>query len=69
LSGFVHLNDFSQIQTEHTNILIAERTYSEPRKWMPGKGRVTIQFGCCYNYAMVYTSRIIPVFTPVTIST
>ncbi|ERN01658.1 uncharacterized protein LOC18429743 isoform X1 [Amborella trichopoda] len=28
------------------------RTYSEPRKWMPGKGRVTIQFGCCYNYAV-----------------
>ncbi|CAN4110667.1 unnamed protein product [Withania somnifera] len=27
------------------------RTYSEPRKWMRGKGRVTIQFGCCYNYA------------------
>lgn len=31
----------------------AERTYSEPRKWMRGKGRVTIQFGCCYNYATV----------------
>ncbi|XP_077221032.1 2-oxoglutarate (2OG) and Fe(II)-dependent oxygenase superfamily protein [Tasmannia lanceolata] len=31
---------------------LKERTYSEPRKWMPGKGRVTIQFGCCYNYAM-----------------
>ena len=29
------------------------RTYSEPRKWMRGKGRVTIQFGCCYNYAVV----------------
>ncbi|KAL9267644.1 RNA demethylase ALKBH9B-like protein [Drosera capensis] len=28
------------------------RTYTEPRKWMPGKGRVTIQFGCCYNYAI-----------------
>ncbi|KAK4254371.1 hypothetical protein QN277_009766 [Acacia crassicarpa] len=27
------------------------RTYSEPKKWMRGKGRVTIQFGCCYNYA------------------
>ncbi|KAL6007638.1 hypothetical protein ACLOJK_033138 [Asimina triloba] len=32
--------------------LLRERTYSEPRKWMRGKGRVTIQFGCCYNYAM-----------------
>ncbi|XXG66122.1 hypothetical protein AAC387_Pa05g3665 [Persea americana] len=30
---------------------LKERTYSEPMKWMRGKGRVTIQFGCCYNYA------------------
>lgn len=22
-------------------------------KWMRGKGRVTMQFGCCYNYAVV----------------
>ncbi|XP_019170336.1 PREDICTED: RNA demethylase ALKBH5-like [Ipomoea nil] len=28
------------------------RTYSEPKKWMRGKGRATIQFGCCYNYAV-----------------
>ncbi|XVE67365.1 hypothetical protein DITRI_Ditri08aG0154600 [Diplodiscus trichospermus] len=31
---------------------LRECTYSEPRKWMRGKGRVTIQFGCCYNYAL-----------------
>ncbi|XP_038707675.1 RNA demethylase ALKBH9B [Tripterygium wilfordii] len=31
---------------------LAERTYSAPKKWMRGKGRVTIQFGCCYNYAI-----------------
>lgn len=31
---------------------LRERTYSEPKKWMRGKGRVTIQFGCCYNYAV-----------------
>ncbi|XP_077231390.1 RNA demethylase ALKBH9B-like [Tasmannia lanceolata] len=30
---------------------LKEHTYSEPVKWMRGKGRVTIQFGCCYNYA------------------
>ncbi|OVA04901.1 Oxoglutarate/iron-dependent dioxygenase [Macleaya cordata] len=30
---------------------LRERTYSAPQKWMRGKGRVTIQFGCCYNYA------------------
>lgn len=28
------------------------RTYTEPTKWMRGKGRITIQFGCCYNYAV-----------------
>ena len=27
------------------------RTYSAPRKWMRGKGRITVQMGCCYNYA------------------
>ncbi|XP_041020910.1 RNA demethylase ALKBH9B-like [Juglans microcarpa x Juglans regia] len=30
---------------------LKERTYTAPTKWMRGKGRVTIQFGCCYNYA------------------
>ncbi|XP_070052278.1 RNA demethylase ALKBH9B-like [Nicotiana tomentosiformis] len=30
---------------------LKERTYTVPQKWMRGKGRVTIQFGCCYNYA------------------
>ncbi|CAK9157025.1 unnamed protein product [Ilex paraguariensis] len=30
---------------------LKERTFSAPQKWMKGKGRVTIQFGCCYNYA------------------
>ena len=28
------------------------RTFSAPRKWEKGKGRKTIQFGCCYNYAV-----------------
>ncbi|KAI0497999.1 hypothetical protein KFK09_021240 [Dendrobium nobile] len=31
---------------------LRERTYLKPRKWMRGNGRVTIQFGCCYNYAV-----------------
>lgn len=30
---------------------LRERTFTAPHKWMRGKGRVTIQFGCCYNYA------------------
>lgn len=41
---------------ESSNLLFvvtSERTYTAPRKWMKGKGRVTIQFGCCYNYATV----------------
>ena len=27
------------------------RTYTAPRKWRRGNGRVTVQMGCCYNYA------------------
>ena len=27
------------------------RTYSAPSKWRKGNGRVTVQMGCCYNYA------------------
>ncbi|CAN8271210.1 unnamed protein product [Cochlearia groenlandica] len=30
---------------------LKDHTFTAPRKWMRGKGRVTIQFGCCYNYA------------------
>ncbi|XP_052160452.1 RNA demethylase ALKBH9B-like [Oryza glaberrima] len=30
---------------------LGDRMYTEPQRWMRGKGRVTIQFGCCYNYA------------------
>ncbi|BFI25486.1 mRNA N6-methyladenine demethylase [Marchantia polymorpha subsp. ruderalis] len=41
-----------EYQEKGRNKLLRERTYSEPRKWMRGKGRVTIQFGCCYNYAV-----------------
>ncbi|XP_020590662.1 uncharacterized protein LOC110031672 [Phalaenopsis equestris] len=39
------------LQEKGRNNEFEEHTYSEPRKWMRGKGRVTIQFGCCYNYA------------------
>jgi hypothetical protein len=40
--------------------LLAERTFTAPAKWMRGKGRVTIQFGCCYNYAMVsFSSHVV----------
>ncbi|XP_074584333.1 RNA demethylase ALKBH9B-like isoform X2 [Curcuma longa] len=41
-----------EFQKKGQNGELRERTYSEPRKWMRGKGRITIQFGCCYNYAV-----------------
>uniref|UniRef100_A0A0D6QUJ5 Fe2OG dioxygenase domain-containing protein n=1 Tax=Araucaria cunninghamii TaxID=56994 RepID=A0A0D6QUJ5_ARACU len=41
-----------QVQEQGRKKQLRERTYSEPRKWMRGKGRITIQFGCCYNYAV-----------------
>ncbi|GFP88146.1 rna demethylase alkbh5 [Phtheirospermum japonicum] len=40
-----------QLQEMGRNGQLKERTYSAPQKWMRGKGRVTLQFGCCYNYA------------------
>uniref|UniRef100_A0A7N0ZW74 Fe2OG dioxygenase domain-containing protein n=1 Tax=Kalanchoe fedtschenkoi TaxID=63787 RepID=A0A7N0ZW74_KALFE len=40
-----------QLQEMGKKGLLRERTYCAPQKWMRGKGRVTIQFGCCYNYA------------------
>ncbi|KAK6922616.1 hypothetical protein RJ641_010920 [Dillenia turbinata] len=39
------------LQEMDTKGKLRERTYSAPLKWKRGKGRVTIQFGCCYNYA------------------
>ncbi|KAL3626862.1 hypothetical protein CASFOL_029267 [Castilleja foliolosa] len=40
-----------QLQEMGRNGQLKERTYTAPQKWMRGKGRVTLQFGCCYNYA------------------
>ncbi|WOK92936.1 hypothetical protein Cni_G01628 [Canna indica] len=40
-----------ELQEKGRQHQFGEHTYSEPPKWMRGKGRVTIQFGCCYNYA------------------
>jgi len=45
------VNMVYDFQTKGRQQQLRERTYSEPRKWMRGKGRITIQFGCCYNYA------------------
>ncbi|XP_047321900.1 RNA demethylase ALKBH9B-like [Impatiens glandulifera] len=40
-----------QLQDDGKKGGLKDRTYTAPRKWKRGKGRVTIQFGCCYNYA------------------
>ncbi|CAI9276464.1 unnamed protein product [Lactuca saligna] len=40
-----------ELQEKGKNKKLKDRTYTAPQKWMRGKGRVTIQFGCCYNYA------------------
>ncbi|KAK9165205.1 hypothetical protein Scep_000396 [Stephania cephalantha] len=45
------VNSVYELQEKGRNGEFRERTYSAPQKWMRGKGRVTIQFGCCYNYA------------------
>ncbi|XP_023635060.1 RNA demethylase ALKBH5 [Capsella rubella] len=39
-----------QLQEKGRKGQLLDRTFSAPHKWMRGKGRVTIQFGCCYNY-------------------
>ncbi|KAH6760063.1 2-oxoglutarate and oxygenase superfamily protein [Perilla frutescens var. frutescens] len=40
-----------QLREMGKNGQLKGRTYTAPQKWMRGKGRVTLQFGCCYNYA------------------
>ncbi|KAI3835375.1 hypothetical protein MKW98_020491 [Papaver atlanticum] len=46
------VNFVYHLQSLGQNGELKDRTYSQPKKWMPGKGRVIIQFGCCYNYAL-----------------
>ncbi|KAM1156202.1 hypothetical protein ACFX13_027582 [Malus domestica] len=41
-----------KLQEMGRNGLLKARTYTAPQKWIRGKRRVTIQFGCCYNYAV-----------------
>lgn len=36
----------------------SDRAYTAPAEWMKGKGRETIQFGCCYNYAVASSPTI-----------
>ena len=47
-----HVLGFVRRMAEHGDEgALVNRTYSAPRRWMRGKGRVTVQHGCCYNYA------------------
>ncbi|KAL8472419.1 hypothetical protein ACS0TY_029576 [Phlomoides rotata] len=45
------VNYVEELQQMGKNGELKDRTYTAPRKWMKGKGRITLQFGCCYNYA------------------
>jgi hypothetical protein len=53
LFGLVLSSTIILFANKKKNSLITEHTYSAPTKWMRGKGRITLQFGCCYNYAKV----------------
>eukprot|EP00271_Cylindrocystis_brebissonii_P010525 TRINITY_DN26723_c0_g1_i1.p1 TRINITY_DN26723_c0_g1~~TRINITY_DN26723_c0_g1_i1.p1 ORF type:complete len:939 (-),score=248.54 TRINITY_DN26723_c0_g1_i1:601-3417(-) len=44
------VNFVNELQEKGRRGELKERTYTAPRKTMKGKGRVTIQLGCCYNY-------------------
>ncbi|XP_027330749.1 RNA demethylase ALKBH9B-like isoform X2 [Abrus precatorius] len=46
------VNYVSSLQEKGKKGELKDRTFSAPQKWMRGKGRQTIQFGCCYNYAV-----------------
>lgn len=39
-----------EMEEKGRNNQLPGRTFTAPKKWMKGKGRVTIQYGCCYNY-------------------
>ncbi|XP_057784042.1 RNA demethylase ALKBH9B [Salvia miltiorrhiza] len=45
------VNYVEQLEEMGRNGQLKARTYTAPQKWMRGKGRITLQFGCCYNYA------------------
>eukprot|EP01018_Ginkgo_biloba_P018800 Gb_11544 [translate_table: standard] len=44
------LEEIFKLQEKGEKRLLHKRTYLKPKSWMQGKGRVTLQFGCCYNY-------------------
>ncbi|KAL0905717.1 hypothetical protein M5K25_024155 [Dendrobium thyrsiflorum] len=43
----LHIGVFNSMEQKEISIHILNQ-----KKWMCGKGRVTIQFGCCYKYAV-----------------
>lgn len=69
--GFFFYDDFCVLIWKHilrfyiiyiSLPFLSERTYTAPTKWMRGKGRVTMQFGCCYNYATVSVFLLVLVY-------
>ncbi|KAL5717445.1 mRNA N(6)-methyladenine demethylase [Ranunculus cassubicifolius] len=55
--ALIKLLQFVLFQKKFKTLDLQEHTFSAPKKWMPGKGRQTIQFGCCYNYAVYAVER------------
>ncbi|CAH9091205.1 unnamed protein product [Cuscuta epithymum] len=45
------VNYVETLHDKGKNGQLKERTYTAPEKCIGGKGRVSLQFGCCYNYA------------------
>ncbi|KAJ4837645.1 hypothetical protein Tsubulata_032328 [Turnera subulata] len=46
------VDDVYRLQQMGREGKLKARTYTAPKKWLKGKGRITIQFGCCYNYGV-----------------
>ena len=52
----MHLVEFAQrLKALGAAGELTGRTFAAPPKWRRGNGRVTVQFGCCYNYAGVFS--------------
>eukprot|EP01018_Ginkgo_biloba_P006741 Gb_09806 [translate_table: standard] len=42
-----------ELQEKGEKGLLRECTFLKPKTWMQGKGRKTLQFGCCFNYRSI----------------
>eukprot|EP01018_Ginkgo_biloba_P016217 Gb_38685 [translate_table: standard] len=44
------LDEIFELQEKGEKRLLREHTYLKPKTWMQGKGCITLQFRCCFNY-------------------